>query len=672
MAFLTPLFLFGLLAVAIPLGIHLIRRDKPPKILFSTLRFFQQRSRKQFLFQKLQQWLLLLLRAAVISLLVLAFARPFFGQSLSNWADLAPRSVVLLMDVSMSMGYRDYLEKAKSAANSIIADLNPGDEATLILFSDKVESVHGPSSDVATLSDLVAGVNSPGFEATRYFAPLRLADEMLADSRFEDKSVYLISDFQSNGMSEFDTNWKLKPGVQLLAENVGDKESRNLAITGVKSPAYLRTSKQEDELFVRVRTLGSVRQDEAEVSVNIGGEEQFRDLVDLREQSEAVIRVPVSFAGEGSHVGRVEVADENFDADNAFYFTVDVLPKIPVLVVNGEASRNWYEDEAHWFGLAVSSNEQSPFSVSTTEPPAFDGRDLRKHKVVVLLNVGQLAGSQAEALRQFVEDGGSVLIAPADQVEASSFNQRLGAISPAMLAPRASLAPNEYLLIAEVENRHPVLRPLEIDWSARFSQSWLLKPDASSQVLMKFDDGTPALVERQLGQGRALIFASSLDLEWNNLPLQGMYLPLVHETLKYLANTAEKKPSYRVGEKVQLPNGGRAADIRDPGGRALALQEGDDSFTLREPGVYSSEGEGQSVYFAANRPVEESDFSSISPAVIVDQVVNPETAPAQSLAVRSQVLKLELERPQRLWWWLLAAVTLMLMVESFVANRTYR
>lgn len=672
MGFLNPLFLLGLLAVAIPIGIHLIRRDKPPKLAFSTLRFFRQRSRKQFLLQRIQQWLLLLLRAAVISLLALAFARPFFSQSVSSWADMAPRSVVLLMDLSMSMGYRDYLPRAKSAVNEIIGSLKPGDEASLILFSDQVQAVHGPMSDLAVLTDVVNGIEGPRFEATRYFAPLRMADEVLAESRFQDRTVYLISDFQSNGMTAFDESWKLSPGIRLAAENVGDVETKNLAITGVRAPTNLRKVSQEEELLVRVRTLGSLRVDEAEVSVSIGEQEQFREMVSLADQSEALLKVPVTFGDEGSHIGKVSVFDNNFKLDNDFYFTVDVLPKIPVLLVNGEASSNWYEDEAHWFRLALGGGEQSPFSVSTVEPAEFDAHALRQHTVVVLLNVGQLSAVQARALRAFVEEGGSVLIAPADQVQAGNFNRQLAAISPATLVKRAELAANDYLLIAEVQTRHPIFRSLEVDWNLRFNKAWVLKPEGSAEVLMTFDDASPALVERQLDRGRALIFASSLDLEWNNLPLQGIYLPLVHEMLSYLANTAEKKPFYQVGNRVALRGDGASTDIIDPRGRALALQEGEDGLIVREPGVYRQHDEGQNRYYAVNQPAEESDFASFAPALILDQVVNPDTAPAQSTAVRNQVLKMEVEKPQRLWWWLLAAVALMLLVESFMANRTHR
>lgn len=672
MGFLAPAFLLGLLAVAIPLAIHLIRRENPPKVIFSTLRFFQQTTRKQFLFQRFQQWLLMLLRALAIMLLVLAFARPFIGQSLSRWMDASPRSIALVMDVSMSMAYENTLSEAKQTAKSILSQLRPGDEAALILFSDKTERVHALTEDLNEIETIIDGIESAGFTATRYFPALRIADEVLAESRYADKAVYLISDFQATGMRDFDNSWKLKPGVDFVAQNVGREKTENLAVTGVKAPAYWRQGTAEEDVFVRVRSFGTARQASTEVVVSVNGEEQVRKPVDMKDQSEVVINISIRFAEEGSHLGKVSVADRGFAVDNDYYFTVDVLPKIRVLIVNGESSRNWYDDEAHWFGLAVSSDKQSPFAVTKLETNAVSAAQLREHDVVVLMNVGNLSNGQAEQLTNFVNEGGSVLIAPGDRLQAASFNRQLAAMAPATLINQLT-ARDEYLLIADIESRHPILRPLEMDWDVRFESSWQLKPANDADVLMKFDNGNPALVERDLGAGRVLMLASALDLEWNNMPLKSMYLPFAHEMLKYLARTPEKKPSYVVGEKIEVLDAlAPEARLIDPSGNTRSLGEGESGFTLEQPGVYRNVmGENQ-MYYAVNSPIEESDFSPIATSDVLDQVLNPETTPTQSSEVRAQLLREELEKPQRLWWWLLAVVALLLISESLIANRTHR
>ena len=139
MVFLTPLFLIGLLAALIPIAIHLIRREKPPKIMFSTIRFLKKTSKKLVLFQHLQQILLLLLRSAVIALLVMAFARPLINQSVARLLDADPQSAVILLDLSMSMQYEEAFDQAKQGALDILSTMTARDEVALVGFSDSAQ-----------------------------------------------------------------------------------------------------------------------------------------------------------------------------------------------------------------------------------------------------------------------------------------------------------------------------------------------------------------------------------------------------------------------------------------------------------------------------------------------------------------------------------------------------
>jgi len=196
MVFLTPLFLFGLLAALIPVAIHLIRREKPPKLMFSTIRFLKKTSKKLVLFQQLQQILLLLLRSAVIVLLVVAFARPLFNQSVARLLDTDPQSAVILLDISMSMQYGETFTRAKEEALDLLDSLTSGDEVALVAFSDSAEIVRELNTDIDSVRGVISELEQAGFGATRYIPNLRLADQLLETSRYENRAVYLISDFQ--------------------------------------------------------------------------------------------------------------------------------------------------------------------------------------------------------------------------------------------------------------------------------------------------------------------------------------------------------------------------------------------------------------------------------------------------------------------------------------------
>ncbi len=673
MVFLTPIFLLGLLAALIPVAIHLIRREKPPKLMFSSIRFLKKTSKKLVLFQHLQQIALLLLRAGVIALLVVAFARPLFNQSVARLVDSDPESAVILLDVSMSMRYGDNFEQAKEEAERVIDRLSSGDQLALIAFSDSAELVRELDTDLDAMRNLIRDIEEPGFGTTRYYPNLRLADQLLENSNFDNRAVYLISDFQDAGMQAADEGWNLAPGVALTTIDVGDPESSNLVLTDVRSPVQLLEEAVEQQILARVRSTGTQYLDRGEVSLSINGQMVDRQSVNLAERSEEVVTFTSTFDIEGTYVGEVRVSGDDFADDNAYYFTVDVLPKIRVLVVNGEASENWFDDEGHWFSLAVSGTAGSPFQLTAIESSELSVAALEQNDVAVLLNVGDLNNQQAQSLATYVESGGSLLIAPGDRVEPDLFNRQFAAITPAQLQTQGSLGRDDYLVIADYDRRHPILRPLQGDWSARFQGHWSLSPVADADVLMQFDSTEPALVERDIGEGRVLLFASTLDLEWNNLALQGLYLPFVHETLRHLVQSEARQRDYEVGDNINLDpeQTGREISVTDASSSPLPVNA-DAIVAATRPGILNATIDQTAVRLAVNFQSEESDFTRVAPETLYDAVINPDTNPIQSREVQTAQMIEELERPQRMWWYILVAVMLILLAEAVIANRTYR
>lgn len=674
MVFLTPLFLLGLFAALIPIAIHIIRKEKPPKLMFSTIRFLKKTAKKLVLFQQIQQWLLLLLRAAVIALLVVAFARPLFNLSVARLLDADPQSSVILLDMSMSMRYGNSFANAKEAVLDLLDNMTAGDEVALIGFSDSADLVRELNTDLGSLRTLVNGLDQAGYGATSYLPNLRLADQLLETSRYENRAVYLISDFQEIGMDNSDESWKLAPGVRFTGIDVGEQESSNLALTDVRSPEQLLEEAAEQVILVRIRSTGTVFLQQGEVTLTVDGEIVDRKPVDLTDRSEEVVTFTTSFVTEGTHVGEVRISGDEFSVDNAFYFTVDVLPKIRVLLVNGEASDNWFDDEGHWFGLAVSSAAQSPFVLQTIAPADVSAAALNQSDVVVLLNVGGLINAQAQALTDYVTAGGSVLFAPADKVDPAEFNQQFAAITPANLQRPDVLSRDDYLVIADFDSRHPILRPLSSDWVARFQGHWSIVPAAEAEILMQFDNSEAALVERTVGAGKSMLFASSMDLEWNNLPLQGLFLPFVHETLRHLVQPEYKQRAYQVGDSFSLDPTGTATSMEARDAAGVPIVFNNDGFVIKaaSPGMITATADGLNTLYAVNILPSESNFTRAAVATLYDQIINPDTNPVQSSAVRTAQLIEELEQPQRLWWWLLSLVMLLVVAEVLVANRTYR
>ncbi len=679
MAFLSPLFLFALAAISIPLVIHLLRREKPTVIAFSSLRFFSKSSRILVLFQQIQKWLLLLVRMLIVALLAFAFSRPFLQTELSQMTNLTPEATVILLDRSMSMQYGENFAFAKDAALQVIDELEPGDEAAIVTFSNTTGAIVDLSDDFSALQRFVDRLASPGFGKTRYMPPLRLADQILQNTPHLRKRVILISDFQQQGLNQFGTDWKLSPGVNFSAIVVGEKTVSNLAITDVRSPTSLIREEEGFTILARMRNMGTTPIPSADISLTIDGESRSSQTVDLTSRSEAVVKFDTEFTS-GAHTGQISVVDDSFPVDNHFYFTIDVLPKIKVLVVNGESSEQWYADESHWFRLALGESRDSQFQLELAAPSALDPDELTEYDVVVLLNIATLTNKQYLGLEAYTRSGGSLLLAVGDNARPQEFNRGFQGIAPALLHDRYLSFNDDFLVIADVNRRHPLFKTMGggiSNWSAHIQSYWPSEPQQDSEILMRYDNGAAALIETRPGEGRVLLLTTALDTEWNNLPLHSLYLPFVHEMLQYLTSREDKRRYYLVGDPVPL---GKSLSgnmiVTDPLGneQSQELLVGKESFYQAAdlPGIYGIDLEDRASRFAVNSLTEESDFTSIEPHEIGDRVISPVTKPEPSRQILNARMNLRLERSQRIWWWLLLLVFIASIAESVLSNRTYR
>ena len=176
MSFLTPAFFIGLGALAIPLLVHLIQREKKRVIEFPSLMFVQRIPYQSVRRRRVRHWFLLLMRAAAVALLVAAFARPFLPRRAEAAAAITggSRELVILLDQSASMGYGDHWAKAVAAAHDAVSDIGASDKATLVLFGRNAEENIRATSDRGRLDAAISAAKVTS-GATRYGPALKLA-----------------------------------------------------------------------------------------------------------------------------------------------------------------------------------------------------------------------------------------------------------------------------------------------------------------------------------------------------------------------------------------------------------------------------------------------------------------------------------------------------------------
>ena len=677
MAFIAPLFFVALAALAIPVLLHLIQREKKQILHFPSLMFVQRIPYKSVRRRRIHNWLLLAVRLAALLLIVLAFARPFFQrQDLAAAAGVGAREVVVLLDRSFSIGYGDRWERARAAAYDAINGLGPGDRGSVVLFSSGAE-ITLRSTGAADRNALTAAVAAakPGDGATRYSPGLKVAGSILAESALPRREVVLISDFQRNGWRG-EEGARLPQGATVTPVAIGGATDQpNVAVTAVS----LARSAFENQERVAV-TAGVVNRSSrsltgGQLTLEIGGRPIQSERLDVEANSSASVTfAPFTVAAAGNMRGTVRAGMDALAADNALNFVVSPVEPVRVIVVD----RGGTGSSALYLTRALSIGEAPRFDTTVRQPETVSDDDLRRASVVVLNDVVVSTGL-GRRLAGFVERGGGLLVAFGPR---ATWPQEADVLPAAVLAP-VDRTRGDAARLGALEFGHPIFEPFRAPRSGDFAATRIygyrnVTPGEGSQILARFDGGAPALLERRVGAGRVLLWTSTLDLAWGDFPLKPVFLPFVHGSMRHLASYAEPALFLTVGQVLDASFGvpgtqqaGRV--VLTPSGRRMSVdEEGSEVMELTEQGFYEVRGQsGDAVLavVASNVDPAESDLTPMDPKEIVAAAMGASVGDGQGGGTGIPQTPEAQERSQRLWWYLLVVGILLLGADTLISNR---
>jgi hypothetical protein len=672
MTFIAPLFLVALAGLAIPVLLHLTQREKKQIIHFPSLMFVRRIPYQSVRRRKIHNWLLLFVRMAALAILIAAFARPFFDRP---DAPVVPgagaREVVVLLDASYSMGVGDRWSRAQASAREEIAKLGSADRVSVVLFASRAEILMRSSGERGSV---LAAVDTakPGVGATRYAPALKVAGGILAESTLPRREVVLVSDFQRGGWRGEEGS-RLPAGVLLTPLPVGDVPAgANVSVTAV-SLARSRFAAQERVAV----TAGLVNRSERAVNggmvaLEVGGIPVASRPLSIEPGGTASVTFePFTISGAYQR-GTVRLPDDALAADNTFNFVVSPVAPIAVTLVDrGADAARLHVSQA----LAI--GDAPRFEVVSRQAESVSDEDLRKSDVVVLHDAA-VTSALARRLARYVEEGGGVFVATGPR---SSWPADVDLL-PASIGPPIDRTRGDVARVGGIEYAHPVFEAFRAPRSGDFTavpvygyRRLTALPEA--QVIARFDAGAPAVLERRVGNGRVLMWGSTLDLSWNDLPKRSVYLPFVHSVVRHLAAYAEPRPWATVGEVLDAEQAdpqakGANLTVLTPSGRRVGFNdEGSEVLELAEQGFYELRGDTNQVagVVASNVDPSEADLTTIDPKEILTAVAGDPSGTAEAQRARTPLTPEAKERNQRLWWYLLIAGVLVLGGETLLANR---
>ena len=687
MGLLAPLYLAALAALSLPLIFHLVRRTPRGRQVFSSLMFLSPTPPQLTRRSRLDQILLLFLRAAALAVLAFAFARPFLRESaLLALENLPSRRVAIVIDTSASLRRADLWPQAVKRANDELDDLNPQDEVALYTFDDRLRTIvdfktgsEDPSvrrSEVVrkALQDLRPSWNASDLGT----ALVTVAGELDAVSDVKqspaDPQVVLISDFAKGSKIDALQSYEWPERVRVVAHRVEAKKPTNAFAHPLADPEG--TSPEE----VRVRVVNSADATSDQFFVGWGDDalkkrDESKDMALYVPPGQSrVVKLKRSTADLSAD--RILLRGDEHDFDNNHYL-VPLRKQTVRLLYVGDDPADDPQGLQYYLRLAVADD---PFRQVEVQPLVGDAASVPTdagsvaHDLVVVSRA--LAPELRESLGKYLENGGLVVVVPGEDTA-----DLLSAFFDDVEVQKAEpLAEGKFLLLGEIDFTHPLFVAFANPRYSDFTkiQFWqrravTLKPEKSTHVAARFDNGDPAVLDRSIGKGRVIGLTSGWSPDDSQLALSGKFVPLVASLIDLAAGGTEPLTSVAVRQPAELPKlrALGAWTVVKPGGQKVTLEDGATVFTDTDvPGVYRLTNATEQFAFAVNVPQSESNTAPLNLELLEQHGVQMGTTVKSTdrLDRMRQQRDTELESRQKVWRWLVVAALAVLIGETVLAG----
>jgi len=655
LTFGSPLFLWALAALAAPVIVHLINRERAVVLKFPSIRYIDASRLPQQGRRRLRDYLLLLMRLLVYAAVILALANPRWVESgeAAASADEAPVAI-FVVDASASMAHRASSNQIDEALRQYAEGLSSDTRIGLVVYDDQVRATLPPTADRGALLNAWGEAMKLYNRSGRPAVGLTEAIELLGNQAGE---LYIFSDFQSS-------DWQNAPapalptGTSLELVSVRPESWRNVSLQWVK--AYPKRD-GSIRVFARVRN----DNDEATpITLSLAEPAVSVDADLPPRQSELVsLTIPAEQAPGQPQPGVLSLqvrSDESwpesnlYQADDSFHFWLGEPMSTVVGAMLPMEDEPAKLREASFVSRALGVGDESTagqFEFINLTPENQNWQEMVD--ALYLPGTGAYFDAAAwEQIRGYVEAGHVLFVTPGKSAPRLFRGMRESGLSKTAFAGKSRRARNAASMyrIGELPEGGALARTFDDDaredlYLTDILEHWQLKPGAGAEVLLESEAGAPLLIREQLGKGAVIISALEFDPDYTDLPLRNSFVPLLWETLGESIDANAGYPALEVGEDVP-------AELTPEGFGG--------EFDTSEPGVVVVNGTPVEINVARSESIAQG-------AVLADlrgRLVAGASGPQLSSSGAGD------ESGEPLWPWLGALALLAFFIESALTTRT--
>jgi len=523
MEFVNPVFLFGLLAVGVPIVIHLFNFRKYKRVYFTNVRFLKELKEQTKKRSQLRHLIILLLRILAIACLAFAFTQPYIPFPGKKQKADSGNAVSIYIDNSFSMealgSKGPLLEEAKQKAREIAAAYKTSD--IFQILTNDFEGKHQRFVSRDEFYRMLPEVSvSP---VSRKFSEVISRQKDLFASTSKVKSAFVVSDFQQIFSNVAALSHDSTLSVYLLPLAAG--QVNNLYIDTCWFDSPVQQAGFPARLHVKLSNSSDSDFEKIPVRVTVNNKQKAVASVDILAGNTSEIVMPFINYDGGICQGVVEISDYPVTYDDKFYFSYNVTSTMSILAIDG--------DHENTFLNALFASDSSVVYQRMQEKK-LDYSSFGKYNLIILNSVGSISSGLTQELKRFLENGGGVNLIPAPNADLVSYNSFLRDLNAGMLSGPDTLN----TVVSKINLNHPLFRdvfdasagvgklPANVELPAVFSHYRILTNSRNaSESLMSLITGDDFLTAQQVGEGMLFLLASPLDIRYSNFPKQALFVP---------------------------------------------------------------------------------------------------------------------------------------------------
>lgn len=670
MQFLYPSFLWALMALAIPIIIHLFYFRRFKRVLFTNVKYLKEIKEETSNRNRLKNLLVLLSRCLAVAGLVFAFAQPYLPTGDRIKSGINHISVFVDNSFSMTAARQDIplLDFAKDKARLIINSYSEEDK-----FQVLSHDFEGKHQRFVSKEDALAFVDEIQITPTvQMVDKIVKRQHQLMETVSGNKISYIISDFQKS-ISDFSTITDTTMEVNLLPlQSVNQK---NISVDSVWFDGPIPFFNQNNKLVVRVRNNSGEDSEQVKLSFKKDGQDKPIGIVDIPANSVITDTVSVNVDKAGWHEGIVSVTDYPIQFDDEYYIAFPVPDTIKALFINESGSNRFMDalfDGVPYFSLANQNVNQLQYQ-------QFVNFDL-----IILNDLKNISSGLNNELSQYLKSGGKVLIFPGKTSDIPSYNNFM-AINGAGTIIGTNKSVKE---VASINTEEFIFSDVYINTSKNLklpktTLSFDLNNSASGlqEKLLVYRDGTSYLSKYKVGDGQLFVCAAPLDKESNDLVYNAeVFVPLIYKMA--ITTTKHKNLSYTISNNLAIEtdnlrqSGDYVYKIKNeklefipgqiPSGNKITLEVDDQ---VKSAGFYDLMLNDQvtgKLAFNYNR--RESDMSLYDESALAPLVSHNTKLKIMNEALQANISTsiAEKDRGVVLWKWFLIAALVFLAIEALL------